>query len=120
MASRVANGEEDWFILFLGCCKSLLAPGIPVDRVARVLEQVRAFLEDEAVIFGTAVGREFGYDLWGRDRFALVMTALPFCSLHATHSEEKQGYSNREISNNLDHGSDKALAIESPIVKQRK
>ncbi len=44
VAGGVADGEEDRLVLGARLGKRLVAPGEPVDRVARVLEQVRARL----------------------------------------------------------------------------
>ena len=44
VAGRVADGEEDRLVLGAGLGERLVAPGVPVDRVVRVLEQVRARL----------------------------------------------------------------------------
>jgi hypothetical protein len=55
VAGRVADREEDRLVLRLGARQRLVPPGIPVDRVVPVQQQVRAALAGEAV-FGT-VGR---------------------------------------------------------------
>ena len=44
VAGAVANAQKDGLILCPCFGKSLLAPGIPVHRVIRVLEKVRACL----------------------------------------------------------------------------
>lgn len=44
VAGAVANAQKDGLILCTCFGKSLLAPGIPVHRVIRVLEKVRACL----------------------------------------------------------------------------
>ena len=44
VAGAVADAEKDGFILSLGLFKGLLAPGIPVHGIVRVLAQVRAGL----------------------------------------------------------------------------
>ena len=58
VAGRVADREEDRLVLGLRPGERLGAPGIPVDRVVRVLEQVRAGLAGQAVggMFGAGVG----------------------------------------------------------------
>ena len=49
VARRVADGEEDRPVLFARAGERLLAPRVPVDGVARVLEEVRARLASEPV-----------------------------------------------------------------------
>ena len=49
VARGVADREQQRLVLRAGARERLLAPRIPVDRVARVLEQVRARLAGEAV-----------------------------------------------------------------------
>jgi hypothetical protein len=51
----VADREEDRLVLTPGLLERLLAPRVPVDRIVRVLEQVRRFLA------GQAVGRLFAF-----------------------------------------------------------
>jgi hypothetical protein len=45
----VANGEEERPVLPARALEGLLAPGVPVDRIELVLEEVRARLAREAV-----------------------------------------------------------------------
>ena len=49
VAGRVADRQEDRLVLGLRPGECLASPGIPVDRVGRVLEQVRAGLTGQAV-----------------------------------------------------------------------
>ena len=56
MAGREPDGEKDELSLPPGLVERCLAPRMPVDRVAGVLEQVRARLEDEPVVVGPSVG----------------------------------------------------------------
>ena len=49
VARGVADREEDRLVLGAGAVERLVAPGVPVDRVLRVLEEVRARLLREAV-----------------------------------------------------------------------
>ena len=46
----IADGEENGFIFSLCTIKRFGSPGIPVNRVIRVLEKVRALFMDEPVI----------------------------------------------------------------------
>lgn len=41
VAGRVADGKKDWLVFLLGFLKSLIAPGMPIDRVIGVLEEIR-------------------------------------------------------------------------------
>ena len=45
----IAYGEQDDFVFGPGGLKGFGAPGIPVDRIVRVLEKIGAGLEDEPV-----------------------------------------------------------------------
>src|SRR6266540_828913 len=49
VAGGIADREQDRSVLAPGASERLLAPGIPVDGVARMLEQVRARLGGQAV-----------------------------------------------------------------------
>src|SRR5205823_10662823 len=49
VAGRVADREQDRLVLFTRARERLLAPGVPVDRVVSVLEQVRARLARQAI-----------------------------------------------------------------------
>jgi len=40
MARGIANTEKDRFMLFFGTCKRFFSPGVPVDRIVGMLEQV--------------------------------------------------------------------------------
>ena len=57
VARRVAHGEEDRHVALARLREGLVAPGTPVDRVVRVLQQIRARLQGEPVHeLGTALG----------------------------------------------------------------
>jgi hypothetical protein len=49
VAGGVAHGEEDGLVLTFRCCESLFAPGIPVDGIRGVLEEIGALLGEEAI-----------------------------------------------------------------------
>jgi hypothetical protein len=49
VAGGIADGEEDRLVLLPGAGESFLSPGVPVDRVVGVLEEVRARLAGQAV-----------------------------------------------------------------------
>jgi hypothetical protein len=49
MARGIANTEKDRFMLFFGMCKRFFLPGVPVDRIVGMLEQVGTFLIYEGV-----------------------------------------------------------------------
>ena len=49
VAGRVADGDEQGPVLPLGRCERLLAPGVPVDGVLRVLAEIRARLHAQTV-----------------------------------------------------------------------
>ena len=49
VAGGVADGEQDRLVLGPRPAECLRSPGIPVDRVVGVLDQIRAHLVDEAV-----------------------------------------------------------------------
>src|SRR6266852_5663371 len=49
MAGVIADREKDRFVLAFGLGESLFAPRIPVDRIVRMQEKVRAFLVDQPV-----------------------------------------------------------------------
>ena len=70
MAGGVADAEEDRLVLRSRPGESLLAPGIPVDRVELVLEQVGRFLARLTV--GVRVRRSRGWCLHNAFRFYLL------------------------------------------------
>ena len=49
VTGRVPDREQDDFSFGLSDLKSLGLPRVPVDRIVRVLEKIRARLEDEPV-----------------------------------------------------------------------
>ena len=49
VAGGVADGEEDGLVFRAGFGESLLAPGVPIDGIVGVLEQVWAFFVNEAI-----------------------------------------------------------------------
>ena len=49
VAGGVANREEDGLVLFSGCFKGLVAPGVPMHGIVGVLEEVGALFGEEAV-----------------------------------------------------------------------
>ena len=49
VTGRIPNGEQDYFSFVLSDLESLGSPRVPIDRIVRVLEQIRARLEDESV-----------------------------------------------------------------------
>jgi hypothetical protein len=49
MAGGIANREQNGAVFALGEAESLVAPGVPVDGVSRVLEKVGALLPRESV-----------------------------------------------------------------------
>ncbi len=49
VAGGVADGQEDGLVLRLGRGEGGLAPGVPLDRVVGVLQQIGAFFVDQAV-----------------------------------------------------------------------
>jgi hypothetical protein len=49
MAGRVTNTDENGFVFFLGLFKGFRFPGVPVDWVMSVLEQVRTGFVLESV-----------------------------------------------------------------------
>jgi hypothetical protein len=49
MAGRITDAEENRFVLSSRFRKRLLAPGIPVDRIVLVLEEVRRLLTGQPV-----------------------------------------------------------------------
>ncbi len=57
VAGGVADGEEDRLVFLARLGERLLAPGIPVDRVVGVLEEVRALLGGEVVLLRGCRGR---------------------------------------------------------------
>src|SRR5262249_58600974 len=60
----IANREEDELVLFLRALERLRPPRVPVDRVVRVLKQVRAALLRESVRF--RLGLLFLFRIVGR------------------------------------------------------
>ena len=65
VAGGVADAEEDRLALLLRLGKGRLSPRPPVDRIARVLQQIGALFKDEPVEFPSPVRRQFR-DLFGR------------------------------------------------------
>jgi hypothetical protein len=53
VAGRVADGEEDRPVFFTRARECLFSPGIPINGVVGVLEEVRARLLGETVHAGT-------------------------------------------------------------------
>ncbi|GIW06514.1 MAG: hypothetical protein KatS3mg060_1319 [Dehalococcoidia bacterium] len=49
VAGRIPNGKQDRLVFLFGTSQCFVAPGIPVDRVVRVLQQVGARLELKSV-----------------------------------------------------------------------
>ncbi len=49
MAGVIADREKDRFVLSFGLGERLFSPGIPVDRVVRMQEEVRTLLTDQPV-----------------------------------------------------------------------
>ncbi|MDC4225991.1 MAG: hypothetical protein MPW15_17510 [Candidatus Manganitrophus sp.] len=49
VAGGVADGEEDRLVLIFGLFKRLLPPGVPIDRIVRMLEEIRAGFVNEAI-----------------------------------------------------------------------
>jgi hypothetical protein len=49
MAGGIANAHKNWPVLLFGPQQRLLAPGIPINRIMGMLEQIRAGFVDEAV-----------------------------------------------------------------------
>ncbi len=63
VAGRVADGEEDGLFLRGGSGEGRIPPGIPADGIFRVLQQVGALLENQAVVvFATVGGKAGGID----------------------------------------------------------
>ena len=57
VARRVADAQENRPVLAPRAFERLLTPGVPVDGVVRVLEEIRAVLQDQPVgVLGRAVG----------------------------------------------------------------
>ncbi len=49
VAGRVADRQKNGLVFLLGACQRRFAPGIPIDRILRVLQQVRAGLLGEVI-----------------------------------------------------------------------
>jgi hypothetical protein len=49
VASGIAAGKQDGFIFGFGFSKGFVAPGVPIDRVVGVLEEIRGGFVDQAV-----------------------------------------------------------------------
>ena len=49
VTGRVPDREQDYFSFGLCNVESLGSPRVPIDWIVRVLEQIRARLEDESV-----------------------------------------------------------------------
>jgi hypothetical protein len=49
VAGGIADADKDGLVLFLGPCQCFFSPGIPVDRIVSMLEQVRTGLVDKLV-----------------------------------------------------------------------
>ena len=49
VTGRIADTQQDWFVLRFCLCEGLLTPCIPVNRVVRVLKKVRACLINQPV-----------------------------------------------------------------------
>jgi hypothetical protein len=60
MAGRVADAQQDGLVLAGGARQGLFAPGIPGDRVVRVLQQVWAGLADQPVRLALSAGHALG------------------------------------------------------------
>jgi hypothetical protein len=53
----VANGEEDRLVFLPGPGQGFLTPGIPVNRVSGMLQQIRTVLEHQPVVACPAIRR---------------------------------------------------------------
>ena len=49
MAGRIANGQENRFVLFYCLFKGLFAPGVPMHWIKGVLQKIGAFLMNKTV-----------------------------------------------------------------------
>ena len=47
----IAYRKKDWHLLGSGLLECFLTPGIPIDRVVRMLEQIRRFLMNQPIRF---------------------------------------------------------------------
>ena len=65
VTGRITDGEQDNFAFGLGGLEGLGSPGVPVDRIMRVLEKIRARLGDESVD-----------ELWSAVRVEVVRTGF--------------------------------------------
>src|SRR5258708_522609 len=45
----VADGNQDGFVFFSGLFEGFRAPGVPVDGIMGMLQEVRAFFVDESI-----------------------------------------------------------------------
>ena len=59
MAGGITDREEDRFVFRARFRESLFAPGKPIDRIVRVLEEVRRFFPNESVGVLDVSGRNF-------------------------------------------------------------
>ena len=78
MACRVADTEQDWFVLLLRLLQGFFAPRIPIYRVMGVLQEVRAGLVDEPIgmfILGCRVCG-IGHDSSGGRYYILFLVFL--------------------------------------------
>jgi hypothetical protein len=63
VAGGITDAQKDGLILPLRFFKSLIAPGIPVDGIAGMLKEIRAFLINQSVQFPVFLIRGVGLQL---------------------------------------------------------
>ena len=68
VARGVSDGQEDGLVLATGSLEGLLSPGVPIDRVVRMLKQVRALLIRQAVGPGGLGSSSLGHGAHNRLR----------------------------------------------------
>ena len=90
VTSRVTYRKEDRLVLLLGCCKSSLTPRPPINRVRRVLKQIRALLKDESIVLRPTVFRQLGNFLSRRQRLAFPR----FFCMQSSHDRETKEEAN--------------------------
>jgi hypothetical protein len=56
MAGRVSNAQKDGFVLGSGFGKRFITPGMPINRIIRMLEQVWGIFVDQVVRHGVPLG----------------------------------------------------------------
>src|SRR5713101_2569199 len=112
MAGEVADGEKDRLVLLAGFFEGFVAPRIPVNRIVRMQEKVRAFRVNESVRIAI-LGTRGGLRLRGTGRSCVSLPARTGCK-RRRHEQDGRG-TQRYSPESLSHSGSFAAAIHSAL-----